>query len=779
MDSHRSGKLGTRAAAWLGLFATVLLTGCEPALPGRDAEGARDFNSRTLVAGENVVRLHQGLNVHIFEAEALADQDIEIIATSTAGAKLGIGFAESPDGREFKGYPGADLVSTDGRFRVEPQSAGDEGTGFRFLGTATGAGTWRFSILAQPRLTRERASEILANIDWCQNWVAHVMLAIYMLVDQPTLSCGVAEFFYWNLPEVVLLYEPLDITVRIRTAQAGELIDPDDITDDADGTNGGDGGDGDGDGTDGDGTDGDGTDGDGTDGDGTDGGDNGTSDDDPGPPQAIVFQAIVRTGDEVPEQDDATFTYFGNPIIDDDGRVAFFAAYEGGDGDAGLYVWEDQQLTRVFDTGSSWTGNIPGLGAEDYFGDITIRWNQGSPHLAWGSNGRLLFVASINGFSQPNALFRWRASDGDLLLVSNAELMRTAIPDSTDEFLPEFYHVGLADDGTAFFSNRYTYFRQDGSLALFKRGVFSTDGETTTEIGIGDVPEQPAGAFFYEKPVLITSHNAAGELLFQATYFLGAGSNGVYLLADGELYRAIDNADSRSFDGLPAGAQVNSVGDNYQAIAVGEQGHIAIDTTLTVGGETRDTVLLWDNTRWYELQSATGQYATHLLTSISDDGEVAYLADEHPHLGAVSQSGIGTIDLAAFLPAELRDANLQWEPYGAAINNHGRALLRYTRVDDDAPGLALWTGREWLVVLDGTEPFALDTIDAIFSDRQYEPDDLDRVGSISDRPETNRPGLSGMLNDSDEWTLRAASLGTDGRTNTADDEQAIFLGHGE
>ena len=60
-----------------------------------------------------------------------------------------------------------------------------------------------------------------------------------------------------------------------------------------------------------------------------------------------------------------------------------------------------------------------------------------------------------------------------------------------------------------------------------------------------------------------------------------------------------------------------------------------------------------------------------------------------------------------------------------------------------------------------------------------EPDDLDRAGSISDRPETNRPGLSGMLNDSDEWTLRAASLGSDGRTNTADDEQAIFLGRGE
>ena len=768
MNSHRFGKLGTGRPAWLGLVATLLLTGCDPVLPGRDADGARDFNSETLVAGENAVRLHAGLNVHIFEVEAAADQDIEIIATPTGGAKLGIGFTLSPDGLDFSAYPGADLVSTDGRFRVAPRSAGDDGTGFRFLGTATNAGTWRFSILAHPRLTRERACELLEDIDWRQNWVAYVMLAVYMLSDQPTLSCEIAEFFYWNLPGVVLVYEPLDITVTIRFTEAGELIDPNDITDDGaadDGT-----GDGDGDG-------GDADDGDDPD----DGGDDGAPDDDSPPPQNAFLKAIVRTGDDVPEQDGATFTYFGNPIIDDQGRVAFYAAYSGGSGDAGLYVWENDELTRVFDTDPAWTGNIPGLGEDDYFGDITIRWNRGAPHLAWGSDGRLLFAAAINGFSQPNVLLRWRASDGDLLLVGNAETMCTAIPDaaSPDDFLPEFYHPGLADDGTAFFSNRYTYFREDGSFALYQHGFFSTDGETTTEIAVGDVPEQPAGAIFYEKPVLITSHNAAGELLFQATYFLGEGSNGVYLLADGELYRAIDNADNRAFEGLPAGAQVNSSGENYDAIAIGEQGHVAIDTTLTLAGETRDTLLLWDNQRWYELRSAGGEYTTDLLTGISDDGETVYLADGQPHFAAVSVGSVGTINMGAILPAELLGVDLQWEPFGAAINNHGRALVRYTRVDDEAPGLALWTGRKWLVILDGTEPFVLDTIDAIFAKQQYDPDNLDRVGTISDRPEVNRPGLSGMLNDNDQWTLRAASLGSDVRQDTADDQQAIFYGQGE
>jgi len=770
VNSHRLGKLGTGRPAWLGLVATLLLTGCDPVLPGRDADGARDFNSKTLVAGENAVRLHAGLNVHIFELEAAANQDIEIIATPTSGAKLGIGFALSPDGLDFSAYPGADLVSTDGRFRVEPQSAGDDGTGFRFLGTAADAGTWRFSILAHPRLTPERACEVLANIDWRQNWVAYVVLAIYMLSDQPALSCGLAEFFYWNLPDVVMVYEPIDITVNIRTTAAGELIDPNDITDDGaadDGT-----GDDDGDGGDGDDGDGDG-DGDGSNGD--------TPDDETPPPQTVVLEDIVRTGDEVPEQDGATFTYFGNPVIDDEGRVAFYAAYSGGRGDAGLYVWEDSELRRVFDTDPAWTGNIPGLGEDEYFGDIAIRWNDGAPHLAWGTDGHLLFAASINGFSQPNVLFRWRASDGDLLLVGDAETMCTAIPDaaSPDDFLPEFYHPGLADDGTAFFSNRYSYFREDGSFALYQRGIFSTDGETTTEIGVGAVPEQPANAMFHEKPVLITSHNAAGELLFQATYFLGEGSNGVYLLAGGELYRAIDNADNRAFEGLPAGAQVNSAGENYDALAIGEEGHVAIDTTLTVGGETRDTILLWDNQRWYELRSTSGEYATDLLTGISNDGETVYLADGQPHLGAVSLGSVGTINLGAILPAELLGVNLQWEPFGAAINNRGRALVRYTRVDDEAPGLALWNGQKWLIVLDGTEPVGLNTIDTIFSSKPYEPQNLDRVGTVSDRPEVNRPGLSGMLNDNDQWAFRAASLGSDGRESTADDQQGIFFGQGE
>ncbi|GAF92765.1 unnamed protein product, partial [marine sediment metagenome] len=301
------------------------------------------------------------------------------------------------------------------------------------------------------------------------------------------------------------------------------------------------------------------------------------------------------------------------------------------------------------------------------------------PHLAWGSNGRLLFVAHLNGFSQPNALFRWRASDGDVLLLSNAELLRTAIPDSTTDFLPEFYHPGVSDAGIAFFSNRYSYFRANGSFVMFQRGIFSTDGVTTQEIGVGLVPGQPASATFRDKPVLLTSHNDAGDFLFQAVYLSTEGNRGVYLLWDDEPVRVIDNAPGRSFPGLPAGAQVNAVGADFDALALGAKGHIAIDTTLTVSGETRDTVLLWDNTQWRELQSRAGEYASDLLSGVSADGQAAYLAGGRPFLG----DGQNTVDLDSSLPPELTGLNFEWEGFGGALNNPGRVLLRYQRLGGD------------------------------------------------------------------------------------------------
>ncbi|MFQ5807334.1 MAG: hypothetical protein ACE5I3_12880, partial [Phycisphaerae bacterium] len=169
-------------------------------MPGQDAKGALEFNSKTLTAGVSNVRLPPGY-FQGFEVEVPAGQDIKVVALPTEGAILGIGFAESPDGYAFTAYPGAELGSRDGRFRVAQQSAAADGTGFRFVGTANAAGTWRFSILAQPRVDLD----LLADTIRRKSWLEDLMLLIYLLNDQPALTGPLADLLYWAFPQLVML----------------------------------------------------------------------------------------------------------------------------------------------------------------------------------------------------------------------------------------------------------------------------------------------------------------------------------------------------------------------------------------------------------------------------------------------------------------------------------------------------------------------------------------------------------------------------------------------
>ncbi len=766
MDSLLCKKVAIGSLVGLGVAVSLLAAGCCPTLPGQDGGAVRQLNAETLTAGENQVRLAPG-NFQAFEVEALADQDIEVVALPAAGAILGVGFAESPDGYSFSAYPGAELRSRDGRFRVTQRPVGADGTGFRFIGTASAAGSWRFSILTQPRVDLDALGETLPRKCLLEN----VLLLIYLLNDQPALTGPLAKLLYWAFPELVTLHEPLDIVVRVTTAEAGAFVDPADVSPGGDGSSGGGSGDGGGSG----GSDG-GSDG-GSSGGGGSGGGGGSADGgDTEPPTDVAVQVIAQTGDAVPGHDAAAFTYFGNPVIDDAGRVAFYAAYDGGDGSGGLYVWEDGTLQRIYDDDPAQVGNVPGMGPDDSFGGFTIRWDSGSPHLAWGGNGRLLFVAHVNDIAQPNALLRWRASDGDMLLVSSAELLRQAIPDASADFLPEFYHPGVSDSGLAIFSNRYSYFTEGGSFKLFQRGIFTTDGLTTQEIGVGSVPAQPEFAIFGDKPVLLTTHNADGDFLFQAAYQSSEGDRGVYLLRGDEVFRVLDNAPGRAFPGLEQATQVGAAGRDFDALAIGEIGDIAVETTLTVDGETRETVLRWDGSTWREYRVFGDASPTDLLTGIDAKGQAVVLGDGRPFLG----NGRSVLDLRFFLPDSLEQAELTWQTFGGAINNSGRVVLRYAR--DDAgggTGLLFWSGRELLIVIDSTQPVGLEAIDAIFPVEKRGPDEVDRVGTVVARPEMNRPGLSGMLNDRDELVFRAGYLGPDGEEGTSDDQQAIFLGRGQ
>lgn len=750
----------------IALAVGICSVGCTPQLAGQNPDEFAQSKSKTLVAGTTDVTLPTSA-IQSFEVSVGANQDIEVVALPRTPAVLGIGFAVSPDGREFTSHPGAEKQSGDGRARVERRSLDEGGAGFRFTGTADAAGLWRFSILVLPQFTADDLWNALGHRTFAQATI----LWLYMLNNQSALGDSMAALFFFAFPDLVYPQTPLDVVIQVATGDAGDFIDPGNTTDPNDpggSSDPNDAGDPNSAGDPNDGGDPNST------GDPNDsGGGGGTVD--KTPPASIAVGAIVATGDAVPEQDGATFVYFGDPIIDDEGRVAFYASYTGGAGSAGVYVWESGVLKRVIDNDPAWTGAIPGLGADDKFGGFKIRWDAGAPHMAWGSGGRLLFATNLNNFSQANAMFRWRASDEDLLLVSDAELMRTAIPDSTSEFIPDFYHPGLSDNGVAIFSNRYSYFRQNGSFALFERGAFTTNGSTTTDIIAGSVPGQPTYATFADMPVLLTTHNGDGDFLFQARYQSPEGDRGVYLLRDGNLSRVIDNAPNRIFTGLLVGTRVGAAGQDFDAIAISAAGHIAVDTTLTFASEARDTILRWDGSSWGEFATPGNADATDLLSGINDTGQALYLAGGEPQFGDNSK----VVSLADALPDELVGVDLTWPAFGGAVSNLGRALLHYERTGTDDAGVLFWSGAELFVVIDTTTPIALDSIDTIFFGRDLGPADLDRVGTLNYRPEVNRPGVSGPINDRDQWVFRVGSLGDDGAENTSDDQQAIFLGRGE
>jgi len=494
-------------------------------------------------------------------------------------------------------------------------------------------------------------------------------------------------------------------------------------------------------------------------------------------PTAIDVQAIVRTGDEVPDQPGAQFTYFSNPIIDAGGRVAFYASYDSATSGSGLYVYESGTLRRIFDTDPQRSGQVPGRPETSVFGDFTVEWDEGSPTMTWGSGGRLIFVAHLDGSRLPNAILRWRASDGDLILVTDAEQTRALFPDATENFLPEFFHPGWSDAGVVFFGGRFSFFRQNGDFALFNVGVFRSNGVTSTPVVAPTldpppVPGQPAAARFSDVG-LLTAVNADGDLLLQAAYQGGNGDRGVYLWQGSDLSRVIDNAPGRSFASLPDGVRLGAEGAPFDAMAIGDGGQIAVETTLTEAGFTDQVVLYRTGQTWTRLRGSRSQTAGVLLSGINRRGRLLFRSNGDPHLG----DDRSATNLGQRLTATLAVSDLTFPTVAGSINNLDHALVRFER-GDGTPGMMFWAGQQPLIVVDLDRQVPEAGFDVLFPPQRVEMTDrLDRVGTIVGRPETDRPGISGMLNDSDAFVFRLGDLGADGQPNTSDDVQAIFLGH--
>jgi hypothetical protein len=495
-------------------------------------------------------------SLNMFTVEVPEGRGLEVIAVPLEEASLGLRFMESPEGRVFRAQPGAALQTRDERLKVFPRSAGADRQGFRFTGSADTAGTWRFSIMARPG-----ALEALQENIERRSVLENFLLGLYFVADRPELPSWAEDLLFEAYPEVPLLPDSVAVAVEVNFTGAEQP------------------------------------------GDGGDGGDaNEPADANvPAPPTDVQFETIARTGDPVPDQPSATFRYFSNPIIDAEGRVAFYASYEGGSGEAGLYVYEGGSVQRVFDTDPTRTGAVPGRPDSDTFGGFTVEWDAGSPTMTWGSEGRLVFAAHLSGSGLPNAILRWRASDEDLLLVSDDAQTRALFADATENFLPELFHPGLSDAGQVFFGGRFSFFRQNGEFSLFNVGVFRTNAQQATPIVSPSldppaVPGQPDGAQFTGVE-LLTAVNAEGDVLLQGSYRDGQGDHGIYLWRSGGLVLVLDNAPNRSFPGLPEGIQIGSTGAAFDAMALGDGGQIAVETTLRNLGGADEVVLYSDGGR--------------------------------------------------------------------------------------------------------------------------------------------------------------------------------------
>lgn len=467
-------------------------------------------------------------------------------------------------------------------------------------------------------------------------------------------------------------------------------------------------------------------------------------------PSAVTLEKIAQTGDAVPDQAaTVTFTDFGNPVIDSKGRIAFWARFSGtgAKGKGGLYVW-DGALKRVVHDDSAVTGIVPGRQTADYFGAFGDTESMGRD-LAWGTGDRLLFVSNVSGQTSSRGIYRWRATDSDIVRVADLEQTAAFYPDAAaNAFSPDFILPGVNDSGIGVFGCDYLYIT---AASKFVRGVgvYTSNGTALTLLvdtnlspkTSGNVPDQGTAAKFGAPEALTTA--GATDLLFQAEYTGGSGSYGVYLRRGSSSYRVIDDRPSASWPGLAAGTQFY-IGDNLPRLAIGPAGHIAVEGQLALGSAVRDAVIVWsfDTDRWYEL-TAEGAAATALLSGVNKDGRVLLLAGGTPHLVGPSYH----VSLNTNMPSQLAGSTLTWKTTGGAINNQGRAVLPYTR--NASPGLLFWTGEKLLLIADVGASVPAGATDIL---------------TIAE-PERDRPARSGLLNDSDDVTFRAA-LGS---------SQAIYL----
>ncbi len=466
-------------------------------------------------------------------------------------------------------------------------------------------------------------------------------------------------------------------------------------------------------------------------------------------PTTLETITLAQTGGAVPGQaSTVTFTEFGNPVIDANGRVAFWALYGGAGaaGFGGLYVWQNGTLSKVVDDNPATTGIVPGRPAADYFGKFqkTSAFDPLTQDIVWAGGDRLLFVSLTAGSGTGRGFYRWRATDSSFARIADIDQLLALYPDAAaGAFIPTFGTPGVSDAGFAIFGMDYRYFtKPPGATLVSGQAIFTSNGVDVSiirdtidsELTPGDVPGQEADAFF-QRLTPLTTLNAAGDMLFEGRFFAPDAARGIYMYRNNVVYRVIDSEAGSLWAGLPPGAQVTLPSGVAFGFANGPLRHIAVDCQLTVSGAARDAVLMFDfaTSLWYELTGPNGAPATDLVSGVNNDAQVLVLSGGHPYI----VGGGERVQLDATLPTPLIGVNLTWLNSGGSINDSRRAVASYSR--NGSTGLAFWTNQQLLVVADANAGV---------------PAGIANAFTITDA-RRDRVSRSGLLNNRDEIVFRA------------------------
>ena len=208
-------------------------------------------------------------------------------------------------------------------------------------------------------------------------------------------------------------------------------------------------------------------------------------------------QTVAIALDGTPSPTGGTFLFFSAPVIDEDGKVAFFAGTTGGSADFGIYRGDGENITTIFAANQT----APGGGTFVDFGEPVTN-----------KQGQILALASLDNGAGPFGLILGDGTDAIAIALSGHAAPKGGIYSTSVQI--QFFGSALNDRGEAAFGAFLT-----GGAS--RSGIFRGDGVTTTPIALeGTVAAGTTGTFASFGDIKIAND---GQVAFIATLTLGVG----------------------------------------------------------------------------------------------------------------------------------------------------------------------------------------------------------------------------------------------------------------